>query len=201
MIKKNLLFGIAALLLLMLAGSAVSIAVRQMQNPDTEDSASETILDSEEISDSEPETASPEEEANENLLLTNVPEFPAVPLTLPEIQHQDALLTVEAEHAQYTGALHEEEHPECSNGICITGFSGQEDDSILASFMIPAEQHYDITVSVRAEVPGKNTLVLNGQEIGTFTLNDTGHFTRVTVSGISRLDRQMLLFSRKTEIF
>ena len=180
MIKKNLLFGITALLILMLAGGFAGVAVRTMQNPESEDSVSETIPDSEEVSASETELP----ESDTALLLTDVPEFPSVPLSLPEIQRQDALLTVEAEHAQYTGALHEEEHPECSNGACITGFSGQEDDSILASFMIPAEQHYNITVSVRAEVAGKNTLLLNGQEIGTFTLNDTEHFTRVTISGI-----------------
>ncbi|MBR1554694.1 MAG: hypothetical protein IJ644_04790, partial [Oscillospiraceae bacterium] len=146
MIKKNLLFGITALLILMLAGGFAGVAVRTMQNPESEDSVSETIPDSEEVSASETEL--PESDAA--LLLMDVPEFPSVPLSLPEIQRQDALLTVEAEHAQYTGALHEEEHPECSNGACITGFSGQEDDSILASFMIPAEQHYNITVSVRA---------------------------------------------------
>ncbi|MBR0485312.1 MAG: hypothetical protein IJJ69_11145 [Oscillospiraceae bacterium] len=181
MIKKNLLFGIVALLLLMLAGSAVSVLFRNMQNP-AEDSVLENFPVSEEISDSASETEFSETDIS--LLLTDVPEFPTVPLSIPEIQHQDALLTVEAEHAQYTGALHPEEHPECSNGQCISGFSGQEDDSILASFMIPAEQHYNITVSVRAEVPGKNAVLLNGQEIGIFTLNDTEHFTRVTISGI-----------------
>ena len=58
-----------------------------------------------------------------------------------------------------------EESGECSNGEYVTGFSGQEDDKIQAAFMIPASQHYDITVSVRTKVPGSDKILLNGEEI------------------------------------
>ena len=159
------------LLLMFLTGCSSE----KQQNTELE--FTESIPEETEISESESE---PETET----LLPDVPEFPEVPLNLLELNHQDAVLTVEAEHAEYTGSLYPEDREECSNGRCISGFNGQEENSIHGAFMIPAAQHYDITISVRAEVPGTNALLLNNLEIGKFTLTDTEHFTRVTIAGI-----------------
>ncbi len=178
MTKKNILFGAAALLLLILAGVGSAAAVRTMQNSGTD---SEPVP---ETSVSETEIRMTEQEIPLETLLTDVPEFPPVALELPELNPKEALLTVEAEHADYSGSLYPEEQDECSNGTCISGFTGQEENQIKAAFMIPAAQHYDITVSVRAQIPGTNALLLNGQNIAEFKLTDTEHFTRVTVSGI-----------------
>ena len=95
--------------------------------------------------------------------------------------------------------LHPEEFPECSNGVCIAGFSCQEGDSIQAAFMIPASQHYDITISAKAIGTGTNTLLLNGEPIGDFTLSDTEHFTRFTVSGIYLPEGQAELSVQETD--
>ncbi len=179
MTKKNIFFLTATLLILVFAGSFTAAMVRKQNSPEIPEL--ESIPESTET-ESVPETSAPEIETE--TLLQDAPEFPAVPLNLPEMNRQEAVLTVEAEYADYSGALHSEEAGECSNGEYVTGFSGQEDDKIQAAFMIPAAQHYDITVSVRTKVPGSDKILLNGEEIGTFSLNDTEHFTRVTVSGI-----------------
>ncbi len=182
MTKKNIFFLILALLLLVFAGSFTAVMVRKQNFSETAETKAvpETAESTE--TESISETSVPEIETE--TLLQNAPDFSEVPLQLPELHHQEAVLTVEAEYAAYSGGLHSEVSDECSNGEYLTGFSGQEDEKIQAAFMIPSAQHYDITVSIRAEMPGSGQILLNSENIGTFTLHDTEHFVRVTVSGI-----------------
>ncbi|MBR1529642.1 MAG: hypothetical protein IJ642_10140 [Oscillospiraceae bacterium] len=177
MTGKKIIISLAVLLLLTAGG--VFLYSQNTPVPDEPELSSET--DSE--PDSETESQS-EPEFETETLLQNPPEYPELAPELPESSPQEVLLRAEAEHAQYTGNLYPEELPECSNGTCISGFSVREGDSIQAAFMIPAAQHYNLTVSVKASAPGTNALLLNGVEIGRFTLSDTEHFTRFTVSGI-----------------
>jgi len=176
--KKFILISVTGTLLLLILISMFLI-LRNIQKSETAEFSSESEI----LSETESETESGIAFEIETLL-QNPPEYPEIALDLPEVHHQEAVLKVEAEYAQYTGNLYPEELSECSNGTCISGFSASEEDSIRAAFMIPAAQHYDITISARAAVSGTNSLLLNGQEIGKFTLSDTEHFTRFTVSGI-----------------
>lgn len=172
--KKKIL--LLSLCLAVIAGTGI-IFFSGKRQPEQEEMISEST---ETISETEPEVSENETET----FLENAPEFPVVPLSVPEVNPQEVLLTAEAEHAKFSGALHSEEREECSNGQYVTGFSGQEENTLQAAFMIPTAQHYHLTISVRAEISGTNALLLNGQEVGQFTLTDTEHFTRVTVSGV-----------------
>ncbi|MBR7085592.1 MAG: hypothetical protein IKI37_10525, partial [Oscillospiraceae bacterium] len=173
--KKKILYSIALVLLSGLAvGGTIVAVMKEKQNAQTKSAESMTA--------SETETVSEENVLETETLLKEVHSYPAVPLALPELQHQDTVVVAEAEHTEYSDVLQLEERSECSNGHYLSGV--QESAEINAPFMLPATQHYDITLSVRAEQPASSTLMLNGEKIGSFELTDTEHFTRVTFSGI-----------------
>ncbi len=182
--KQNFLFGMAALLLLILAGGGTAAAVRKARQGETETLTSESITET--ISSDESETIPVTEPLTEpETQAIDAPSYPSVSLDIPPVDLQDALLTVEAENAEYTGGLYlDTVRSEYSGEGYISGFSKSESDSIRAAFMIPSAQHYDITISVCAESPVKNTLLVNGDRIHDFTITETQHFVRVTFSGI-----------------
>jgi len=186
MTKKNLFFGVASLLLLILAGAGTAAAVQKAQENTQNISQAEITPE-----ESEPES-SVSESATETQALTepeteplSAPSFESVALSLPEIDKQEAVLTVEAEYADYSSNLYlENERDDFSEEGYISGFSDPETDSIHAAFMIPSSQHYDITICVCADTPVTNALYLNDEKIGDFTIDETQHFVRVTFHGI-----------------
>jgi len=186
MTKKNLFFGVASLLLLILAGAGTAAAVQKAQENTQNISQAEITPEESEpessVSESAPETQALTEPETEPL---SAPSFESVALSLPEIDKQEAVLTVEAEYADYSSNLYlENERDDFSEEGYISGFSDPETDSIHAAFMIPSSQHYDITICVCADTPVTNALYLNDEKIGDFTIDETQHFVRVTFHGI-----------------
>ncbi len=113
------------------------------------------------------------------------PSFPVVELDVPPIEEQETSLRLEAEEAVYTGLLMPENLRAGYSGEgYLAGFAGNPGDSVKAVAVIDAAQHYDITISVCADTVVTNALEVNGEEIGTFTIEESGHFVRVTFSGV-----------------
>lgn len=113
------------------------------------------------------------------------PSYPVVELNVPEIERVSTDMLKEAEECDYTGLLTVENLLTGYSGEgYLVGFNCNPGDAVEAAFQIEAAQHYDITVSVYADSVVTNALVVNGEEIGTFTIDESGHFTRVTFSGV-----------------
>ncbi len=113
------------------------------------------------------------------------PSYPTVELDVPPIVKQDTTLLIEAEDVAYTGMLMVESLRAGFSGEgYLAGFACNEGDSAKAVFSVPSAQHYDITISVCADTAVTNALMLNGEEIGQFSIEETGNFVRVTFSGI-----------------
>lgn len=113
------------------------------------------------------------------------PSYPVVALDVPPIEEQDTNIRLEAEQANYTGLLSVENFRLGYSGEgYLAGFVNNPGDSVEATCEIEAAQHYDITISVCADSVVTNALVVNGQEIGNFTIEDSGNFVRVTFSGV-----------------
>lgn len=127
-------------------------------------------------------------ENQENLKNPEIPEFSQIPLDLPEIQQQDALMIVEAELADYSDNLTVQNSRENFSG---SGYVSalRDGDTIRAGFMIPSPQHYDLTVCVcmddaDAGNPVTNALLLNQEIVGEFTVTEPANFVRVTFPGV-----------------
>lgn len=132
----------------------------------------------------EADTDAPTEKA-EDVTEDTGPSYPMVELDVPPIEQQDTSLRIEAEDALYTGMLMVESmRPDYSGDGYLAGFACNEGDSVKAAFTVPSAQHYDITISVCADSVVTNALLLNGEEVGSFTIEDLGQFVRVTFSGI-----------------
>ncbi|MBE6825681.1 MAG: hypothetical protein E7511_02200 [Ruminococcus sp.] len=113
------------------------------------------------------------------------PTFEVVELEIPTVEAQEASLKLEAEDADFTGLLAPESMRRGYSGTgYLAGFACNPGDHVLGLMEIPASQHYDITISVCSDSPVTNALLLNGEEVGEFTLEGTGEFIRVTFSGI-----------------
>lgn len=143
-----------------LAGSSVKIESAQSDSPETQPSEAET----------ETETG---------------PSFPVVELDVPPIEIQSANMRMEAEDATHTGLLIVENiRTGFSGSGYLAGFSANPGDLVQAVCNIEAAQHYDITISVCADTVVTNALVVNDERIGEFTIEESGHFVRVTFSGV-----------------
>ncbi len=143
-----------------LAGSTVKIESTQPDATETQPSETGT----------EPETG---------------PSFPVVELDVPPIEIQSANMRMEAEDATHTGLLIVENiRTGFSGNGYLAGFSANPGDLVQAVCNIEAAQHYDITISVCADTVVKNALVVNDERIGEFTIEESGHFVRVTFSGV-----------------
>ncbi len=113
------------------------------------------------------------------------PSYPSVPLKISPVIPTETDLRIEAEDAEYTGELTVEKKRKNYSGTgYLAGFSKRDGDSVKAKFEVPASQHYNITISVCADQPVTNTLLLNGEKLGDFKITESEHFTRVTFSGI-----------------
>lgn len=179
--KKRLLCCMIAVLIILILFSFFLIFKKTRSQPETE-SVAETELETVQ-ENAIPETLDSADFTESEKSTEPAPEYPAVMLELPEINRQDSLMIVEAELANYTGSLQVETLREDYSGSgYLSAF--QDGDSIRAAFMIPASQHYDITISVCADSPATNALLLNQQKIGEFTITEQEHFVRVTFPGI-----------------
>ena len=179
--KKWMMLGCTVLLTIVVI-AAVIIAVMRVRAPE------ETPVQIESSTDSPPvrqitatdERGVPVTEADDP-----VPDYPVVPLEVEPVDPEDTLMLVEAEDAAFTGELVvDSNQPGFSGAGYLAGFALRAGDSVEATFDIPAAQHYDITVSVAAASPVTNALLLNGEEIGQFTIEEFDHFVRVTISGV-----------------
>ena len=113
------------------------------------------------------------------------PSFPVVELDVPPIEIQSANMRMEAEDAVFTGLLIEENIRTGFSGRgYLTGFAANPGDLVQAVCNIEAAQHYDITISVCADTEVTNALIVNDERIGEFTISESGHFVRVTFSGV-----------------
>ncbi len=113
------------------------------------------------------------------------PSFPVVELDVPPIEIQNTNILLEAEDAVFTGLLIVENiRTGFSGDGYLAGFEANPGDMVQASCTIEAAQHYDITISVCADTVVTNALLVNGERIGDFTIEESGHFVRVTFSGV-----------------
>lgn len=170
---------IAGVVILALAGGGVGafFALRQKPLPVTPDNSIVTL---------DGDWGVPEPtEATEPTTEFVPPSYPSVPLKVNPVVPTDMELRIEAEDAEFKGQLAIETTRIGYSGIgYLAGFSKREGDAVTAQFDVPAPQHYNITVSVCADTPVTNSLLLNGEKIGDFTIEESEYFTRVTFSGI-----------------
>ena len=167
---------VAAVIVLALAGGGIAAAVklRPGEIPVTPDSSSVTL-------EGDWGREKPTEPPTEFV----PPSYPSVPLSISPVIPTETEIRIEAENAEYTGELTvEKKRKNYSGDGYLSGFSKRDGDSVKAVFDVPASQHYSITVSVCADSPVTNTLLLNGERLGDFKITESEHFTRVTFSGI-----------------
>ena len=113
------------------------------------------------------------------------PSYPAVPLNVSPVVPTETLQRIEAEEADFTGQLELEDIRSGYSGEgYLAGFCKREGDSVSATFELPAAQHYNLIISVCADSPVTNTLLLNGEKVGDFTIEEHELFTRVKFSGV-----------------
>lgn len=182
MIRKVRLLSSAAAMLLM--GAALLTVYANRQKPATGFRTTE-----EPASASEPKAQDATEALSADIAEPTteypIPSYPAVPLEVAPVVPAEAELRIEAEDAEITGVLEVEDIRSGFSGEgYLAGFSQTPGDSVSAVFEVPSSQHYDVTISVCADLTVTNALLLNGEKIGEFTLNPNDHFTRVTFSGV-----------------
>ncbi len=111
--------------------------------------------------------------------------MPNYTIQVPEMEEAPANLFLEAESARFTGSLHVDSTRGGFTGEgYVTGFDGKDAGQFVAGFYAPATQHYDITLCAAADKDVTNTLIVNGTDIGQFTVTGSGAFIRVTYHGI-----------------
>ena len=140
----------------------------------------------------EADSVSPAEATGDLVLLETettteypIPSYPMVELSVDPVEPTEADIKVEAEACEFSGSLEvEDKRAGYSGDGYLAGFSQTEGDSCSATIEVPASQHYDVTISVCADQPVTNALLLNDEKIGEFTINENEHFVRVTFSGV-----------------
>ncbi|MDE7094429.1 MAG: hypothetical protein K2O52_05920, partial [Oscillospiraceae bacterium] len=180
MTKRNLILGLIALIILILVIATVVIGFKTKKTQELENHSS---LEYYEIITESVMTDTETNAILETTQTESAPNYAQIALEIPEINLLDSLMIVEAEQANYSGSLQVQTIREDYSG---TGYLSafQDGDNIKASFMIPASQHYDITICAYADSPAMNLLLLNNEEIGQFKITESEYFTRVTFSGI-----------------
>lgn len=124
------------------------------------------------------------ENPNPNPLTQNGTE-PFYQLEIPDIHTQETKLYAEAEACDLFGSLHTAaDRPGFAGTGYVTGFDKSDKNQIIADFTVPSTQHYDITLCAAADKDVTNAITVNSSEVGEFTLQGTGEFTRVTYHGV-----------------
>ena len=114
-----------------------------------------------------------------------IPSYPLVELAVDPVEPTEADIRVEAEACDFSGSLTVADAKTGYSGDgYLAGFSQSPDDSCEAIIEVPTSQHYDVTISVSADQPVTNALLLNGEKVGEFTISEPDHFVRVTFSGV-----------------
>lgn len=105
---------------------------------------------------------------------------------IPEITPAEASMTIQAEECTLNGNLKVSDKRNGYKGDgYVTGFLGDKADYLQIPVEIPASQHYDITVCVAADVKVTNSIMVNGNYIGEFIIDEEdGKFVRVTFYGV-----------------
>lgn len=92
-------------------------------------------------------------------------------LDIPAIEQKNAELSAEAEEGRLYGNLEVSDERESYSGDgYVTGFDGDADNKVVVEIEVPATQHYDITLCAAADEEVRNTLLVNGEDIGEFTM-------------------------------
>lgn len=182
--KKNKILLIVSAVLI---AAAVVFTVLMLMNPSSPARRSSISLvedSSPEETGAEPEGTDPRKIEAESTEPTG-PSYPVVELDVPPIERIATDILLEAEEASYTGLLAVETLLSGYSGEgYLAGFNLNPGDSVETTCTIEAAQHYDITISVYADTAVTNALAVNGERIGTFTIEESGHFVRVTFSGV-----------------
>lgn len=106
-------------------------------------------------------------------------------LDIPAIEQKNAELSAEAEEGRLYGNLEVSDEREGYSGDgYVTGFDGDADNKVVVEIEVPATQHYDITLCAAADEEVRNTLLVNGEDIGEFTIAGKGEFLHVTFHGV-----------------
>ena len=104
---------------------------------------------------------------------------------VPAIEQKKAELSAEAEDGRMYGSLKAADRRKGFSGDgYVTGFDGNPDNNLVVEIKVPATQHYDITLCAAADEEVRNTLLVNGEEIGEFTIAGKGEFLHVTFHGV-----------------
>lgn len=182
--RRNKILLIITAVLLAAAAVITALILLNPSEPAERSTVSLIQKDSEAETEAEPEGTDPLKIEAETTEPTG-PSYPVVELEVPTIERISTDMMVEAEEAQFTGLLAVENLLTGYSGEgYLAGFNRNPDDAVEAICNVDAAQHYDITVSVYADTPVTNALLVNGEELGTFTIEESGHFVRVTFSGV-----------------
>ncbi len=105
---------------------------------------------------------------------------------IPEIIPAEVSMTVQAEDCPLNGNLEVADKRKGFKGEgYVTGFMGEQADYLQIPVEIPVSQHYDITVCAAADFRVTNSIMVNGNDIGEFLIDeDDGKFMRVTFYGV-----------------
>ncbi len=180
---KQILLALAAVLLM----GTIIIAALMLLNPSSPVRRSTISMvnnGSTDAADSVPEGTDPLKIEADTTEPTG-PSYPVVELEVPTIERVATEQRLEAEAADFTGMLAVETlRPGYSGEGYLAGFNLNPGDSAEVVCNVEAAQHYDVTICVCADTVVTNALLVNGEEVGTFTIEDSGHFVRVTFSGV-----------------
>lgn len=182
--KKTALLAAAGALAVLAGGTTAAVLLLHGNAPEEQPSAqpTEAVTADQAYAETVPETAA---DTKDPAQTETAPTYPEVKLEVEEVEPTDVHLVVEAETAQIQGNLMVEDIRQgASGGAYLTGFAKNPGDKVTAVFDIPSAQHYDVTISVCADAPVTNTLTLNGEPIGDFSISEGGTFVRVTFSGV-----------------
>jgi len=105
---------------------------------------------------------------------------------IPEITPAEASMIIQAEDCELNGNLKVSDERKGFKGEgYVTGFKGEQADYLVVPVNIPVAQHYNITLSVSADIKVINSIMVNGNDIGEFVIDSKkGKFISVTFYGI-----------------
>lgn len=136
---------------------------------------------------------SPEETVTETItepVTEEVTEPPVVtseeyPVSYPEMEHSYAGDMYEAERERLSGTLiPTNEREGFSGGGYVTGFGTDGKTSLKFRLDAPATQHYDISIGIASDSNVNCRVLLDGEELYTFTTSSDGIFQKITCHGV-----------------
>ncbi|MBQ8296247.1 MAG: glycoside hydrolase [Ruminococcus sp.] len=110
--------------------------------------------------------------------------YPDYPVIYPEIQQQDTGDLYEAENCILGGLSTSTERDNYSGTGYVTGFSADAANSLTFNVTVPSNQHYDLSFCIASDAVSDCSILLNDEQISSFSTTDDGAFTIITVYGI-----------------